>query len=244
MLSFLGRVIAATAGVLAHPSRFRTADFVVHVETTGLRALPIVGLLAFLIGIVLAYQGAQQLRQFGAEVFAVNLLGLSILREIGILMTAVVVAGRSGSAFTAQIGTMKLSEEVDALRAMGFDPITELVLPRMMALLLTLPLLGFFADIVALLGGMVASWALLDISPEAFVNQLSRSVDVSHVWVGMIKTPFFAAVIAMVGCYQGMAVTGGARAVGHHTTMAVVLAIFYVILIDAIFSVIYQMLGW
>ena len=184
-----------------------------------------------------------RLQDLGAEVFVVNLVGISILREMGILITAIIVAGRSGSAFTAQIGTMKVNLEVDAMRTLGLDPADILVLPRIIALLLTLPLLGFYASMVGLLGGALMTWAELGISLPAFLNQLQSAVAAHHFWAGIIKAPVFAFTIAMVGCYEGLQVTGSAESVGRLTTQSVVVAIFLVIILDAIFSILFVKIG-
>jgi phospholipid/cholesterol/gamma-HCH transport system permease protein len=211
-------------------------------EVAGVNALPIVGLLTFLIGVVLAYQSADQLRRFGAEIFTVNLLGISILRELGVLITAILVAGRSGSAFTAQIGTMKVREEVDALQTIGMDPIEVLVLPRMFALVIVLPLLAFYADIMGLLGGAIMSLVALDISMVQFLQQLKAWTTLWTFWIGIIKAPVFAFLIALVGCFQGLRVEGSAESVGRLTTQSVVQGIFLVIVADAIFSIIFSAL--
>ena len=212
-------------------------------QEAGLNAIPIVGLMSFLIGIVLAFQGASQLQRFGAEVFVVNLVAISVLREIGVLMTAIIVAGRSGSAFTAQIGSMKVNEEVDAMRALGLDPIEVLILPRLLALMITLPLLTFIADLLGLLGGGLMAWIVLGISPGTFIERLNDAIGMWTFWVGMIKAPVFAATIALIGCYEGLQVGGSAESVGQRTTRAVVEAIFLVIVIDAVFSIFYQIVG-
>ena len=209
------------------PGRLRLTSLVHHLEQTCVNALPIVGLIAFLIGIVMAYQGADQLRRFGAEIFTVDLLAISALREIGILLTAVVVAGRSGSAFTAEIGMMKVNEEVDALRTMGLDALEILVLPRLLALMIALPLLAFFADIMALFGGGLMCAFVLDISPSQYLARLSEAIWPRTFWVGIVKAPVFAFVIAMVACYEGLTVDGSADSVGRNTTLAVVIGIFW-----------------
>ena len=203
----------------------------------------IVGLLAFLIGVVLAYQGADQLARFGAQIYTVNLLGISVLREMGILITAIIVAGRSGSAFTAQIGTMKVNQEIDAMRTIGLDPVEVLVLPRALALVLVMPLLTFYANIMAILGGGLMVWVLLGIDPAAFVRQLHQSLNVEALLVGMIKAPVFAFVIGLVGCFEGLRTGGNAESVGTQTTRAVVEAIFLVIVLDAFFSVFFSVIG-
>ena len=243
LLSFFGLTIVVALRSLAAPWRIRFIALFSHMEQVGLNALPIVGLLAFLIGVVIAFQGADQLRQFGAEIFTVNLVGVSILRELGIIITSIVVAGRSGSAFTAQIGTMKVNQEVDAMVTLGLDPIEVLVLPRLFALMITLPLLAFYADIMGLLGGAVMSMIVLDISPSQFVNQLHEAIDLTTFLIGVCKAPVFAFLIALVGCFEGLQVEGSADSVGRHTTTAVVESIFLVITVDAMFSVMFSMMG-
>lgn len=243
LLGFLGMVTVTLVRLVRSPRRLRGTAFAFHLEQVGLNALPIVGLLSFLIGVVLAYQGADQLRQFGAEIFVVNLLGISVLREIGILMTAIIVAGRSGSAFTAQIGTMKVNQEVDAMRTLGLDPIEVLVLPRVLALVVALPLLGVYANVVGLLGGALMAYFALDITLGQFLRQLQLAVNTTTLFVGLIKAPVFAMVIAMVGCYEGLKVSGSAESVGLLTTRSVVVSIFLVIVLDALFSILFSFLG-
>lgn len=244
ILSFLGLVILRFTRLLTHPARLRMTSVVFHMEQVGFKALPIVGLLCFLIGLVIVQQGAYQLRQFGAEVFVVNLIGISALRELGILLTAIIVAGRSGSAFTAQIGSMKLYEEVDALRTIGLDPVDTLVVPRLVALVIMMPLLTLYADVLALAGGAVWSWISLDISPATFIRRLNDAVTLKDYWVGMIKAPVFGMVIAVIGCFNGLKVSGGADSVGLHTTMSVVQSIFMVIVLDALFAIFFTTIGW
>ncbi|HLT01481.1 MAG TPA: MlaE family lipid ABC transporter permease subunit, partial [Geminicoccaceae bacterium] len=229
LLSFYGQTVVALARTSLQPRRIRLTALTHHLEQTCVDALPIVGLIAFLIGIVLAYQGADQLRQFGAEIFTVDLLAISALREVGVLLTAVVVAGRSGSAFTAEIGIMKVNEEIDALRTLGLDPLEVLVLPRLVALMIALPLLAFFADIMALLGGGLMCAFALDISPEQYIARLREAIWPRTFWVGIVKAPVFAFSIAMVACYEGLTVDGSAESVGRNTTLAVVVGIFLVI---------------
>lgn len=240
--SFLGLVTLTLWRATLQPWRLRLKSTVHHMDDVGLKAMPIIGLLSLLIGVVISYQGADQLRQFGATVYVVNLLGISVLREIGVLMTAIIMAGRSGSAFTAQIGTMQVGQEVDALRTMGLSPAELLVAPRVIALTITLPLLTFYANMMALTGGALMCWLQLDIGPGAFVRQLRDAIDPWTLWVGLIKAPVFAFVIAVVGCYQGLSVSGSAESVGRLTTRAVVHAIFLVILLDALFSVLFAWL--
>ncbi|MBL8699218.1 MAG: ABC transporter permease [Alphaproteobacteria bacterium] len=243
LLAFFGLVLVTLGRSLLRPTRFRVTALFAHVERIGLHALPILGLLSFLIGVVLAYQGADQLRIYGAEIFTVNLLGVSVLRELGILLTAIMVAGRSGSAFTAEIGTMKVNEEVDAMRTLGLDPIEVLVLPRIMAMLIALPLVAIYADIMALAGGAIMAMAVLEISLSQFLAQLSDAVVASTFWVGIVKAPVFAFLIGLVGCYEGLQVSGSAESVGRRTTKSVVESIFLVIVADAAFSILFSFLG-
>jgi len=242
LLNFLGLAVVSILRSMINPAHIRFVSFVNHMERVGLDAMPIVGLLSFLIGVVVAYQGADQLRQFGAEIFAVNLLGISIMREMGVLLTAVVVAGRSGSAFAAQIGTMQVNQEVDAMRTLGLDPVEMLVLPRTLALVLAMPLLAVYADVMGLAGGAIMSMVSLDISLVQFTSRLQESVGIWTFWVGIIKAPAFGFLIALTGCREGLKVGGSAESVGHHTTRAVVISIFLVIVTDAVFSILFSML--
>ena len=244
MLAFYGALIFAVGRVLRHPSRIRIISLANHVEQHGLNAMPIVGILLFLVGIVIAYQGVDQLRQFGGEIYVVNLVGISVLREMGVLISAIVIAGRSGSAFTAEIGTMQVNEEVDAIRTLGLDPLEVLVLPRILALMIALPLLTFFANMMAILGGaMMATWAI-DVTFQQFLNLLNQAVTLTHFWVGMIKAPVFAFLISMVGCFEGMRVRGSAESVGRLTTQSVVESLFLVIVFDAAFSILFSYMGY
>ena len=243
LTSFLGQVVATLAGIIIHPRRLRLTSVVHHCQEIGVSAVPIVALMSFLIGVVLAFQGSAQLRQFGAEVFVVDLIAISILRELGILLTAIIVAGRSGSAFTAAIGSMKMREEIDAMRTLGLDPVTILVVPRVLALILMLPALGFIADISGLVGGALMSWIDLGVSPAVFQARLVSTTDVWHFSVGMIKAPFFALIIGIIGCYEGMMVGGNAESLGRLTSASVVLSIFMVIVMDALFSVFFAVVG-
>jgi phospholipid/cholesterol/gamma-HCH transport system permease protein len=242
-LGFLGLVVARLAATPARPSRFRMTATVHHMQEAGLNAVPIVALMGFLIGVVLAFQGATQLRQFGAEVFVVDLIAVSTLRELGILLTAIIVAGRSASAFTAAIGSMKMREEIDAMRVLGLDPIELLVLPRLIALAIVLPILGLVADLAGLFGGGLMAWIELGISPGQFRSQLLASVSATQALVGLSKAPVFAVVIALVGCQQGLLVKGDAESLGRRTSRAVVIAIFLVIVLDALFSVFFALWG-
>ncbi len=213
-------------------------------EVVGVSALGIIGLMSFLIGIVIAQQGAVQLRQFGAEVFTINLVGRITLRELGVLMTAIMVAGRSGSAFAAQLGTMKLTEEIDAMRTIGVSPMEALVVPRTLAVVLMMPLLGFYSSLVAIIGGGLLCWVSLDIPPVTYIQRLREVVPMTDLYVGLVKAPVFGAIIAMAGCFQGMQVEGDAEQVGTRTTAAVVQAIFLVIVLDAFFAVFFTWIGW
>ncbi|MFO1249299.1 MAG: MlaE family lipid ABC transporter permease subunit [Alphaproteobacteria bacterium] len=244
MLGYLGRVTVETGEAIASPAhKLRVAAMFHQIEETGINALPIVGLLAFLIGVVLAYQGADQLKRFGAEVFTINLLGVGVLREIGGLITAIIVAGRSGSAFTAQIGSMRVNEEIDAMQTMGLNTIDSLVLPRIVGLVIALPLLTFYSDIMGLIGGAFMCYFQLGITIPVFMRQLNEAVTVNTMMVGLIKAPVFAFVIALVGCYEGFQVERNAASVGLLTTRSVVEGIFLVIVLDAAFSVMFSVLG-
>jgi phospholipid/cholesterol/gamma-HCH transport system permease protein len=243
LLGFFGLICVTAARLLAHPRRLRLTALVAQMEQTGVNAVPIVGLLAFLIGIVLAYQGADQLRRFGAEIYTVNLLGVGVLRELGVLMAAIIVAGRSGSAFTAQIGTMRVNEEIDALRTIGLDPVEVLVIPRLFGLMLTLPMLALCANLFGILGGCLMAWGSLDIAPPQFAQQLRSALSPWTFWIGLVKAPFFAFIIALIGCYEGFQVARSAESVGRQTTLSVVESIFLVIVADAAFSIVFSMLG-
>ena len=244
LLGFLGATVIALGTVIRHPSKFRFNATVQRFEVVGVSALGIIALMSFLIGIVIAQQGAVQLRQFGAEAFTINLVGRLTLRELGVLMTAIMVAGRSGSAFAAQLGTMKLTEEVDAMRTIGVSPMEALVLPRVIAATLLMPLLGFYASIISILGGMFLCWASLGIPPETFVQRIREVVPITDLFVGLVKAPVFGAIIGIAGCFQGMQVEGDAEQVGSRTTSAVVQAIFLVIVLDAFFAVFFTWIGW
>jgi len=244
LLGFLGLLLTTALRVLPRPARWRLTSIVHHLEQTGLNAVPIVALLSFLVGAVVAYLGATVLEQFGAGLYTVDLIGFAFLREFGGLLAAILVAGRSGSAFTAQIGAMKNREEIDALETIGLDPVEVLVLPRLVALLIALPILTFVAMMAGLLGGMTVGATSLDISPVLFTTRLQESIPPQHFWVGMVKAPFFALLIALVGCLEGFKVSGSAESVGTHTTSSVVQSIFLVILLDAICAVVFMELDW
>ena len=236
LTSFLGEVAAATVRQIREPWRFRTISFFHHLDHAGLRALPIIALICFLIGAVVMQQGVVQLTYFGAEAFAVNMVAILALREVGVLLTAIMVAGRSGSAFTAEIGSMKMREEIDAMRTLGIDPMDTLVLPRVAALVVALPLLTFMGDIAALAGGGLMAYLMLGIDPLNYVDKLHEIISLNHFMAGMVKTPFAAIIIALVGCLEGLRVEGSAESLGTHVTSAVVKAIFLVICIDGIFA--------
>jgi len=244
LLGFMGATTLAFLSVFRHPSRFRFNATVHRFEVVGVSALGIIGLMSFLIGIVVAQQGAVQLRQFGAEVYTINLLGRLTLRELGVLMTAIMVAGRSGSAFAAQLGTMKLTEEIDAMRTIGVSPMEALVVPRTLAVVLMMPLLGFYSSLIAIIGGGILCWATLDIPLVTFVQRIREVVPMADLYVGLIKAPVFGAIIAIAGCFQGMQVEGDAEQVGARTTAAVVQAIFLVIVLDAFFAIFFSEIGW
>jgi phospholipid/cholesterol/gamma-HCH transport system permease protein len=242
-LAFLGKLSATAVHALGHFRALRPTSVARHVYDTGITAIPIVALIAFLISVIIAYMSAQQLRSFGAEIFVVDLVTIGVLRELGVLLTAIIVAGRSGSAFAAEIGSMKLNEEVDALQATGVDPFEALVLPRVSGLVISLPLLTVLADLVGLVGGAVLCASLLHMPLDQYVNRVSQAISPSTFWVGVIKAPVFAVLIAMAGTHRGMQVRGSSRELGRLTTVAVVQAIFLVILADALFAVLFMEMG-
>ena len=244
LLAFFGGMVVAAGSVIANPKRFRWNAVIQRFEVVGVSALGIIGLMSFLIGIVIAQQGSVQLQQFGAEFLTINLIGRITLRELGVLMTAIMVAGRSGSAFAAQLGTMKLTEEIDAMRTIGVSPMEALVLPRVLAAVLMMPLLGFYASAWAIFGGGLLCWGALDIPPVTFIQRLREVVPITDLYVGLVKAPVFGAIIAIAGCFQGMQVESDAEQVGSRTTSAVVQAIFLVIVLDAFFAVFFTWIGW
>jgi phospholipid/cholesterol/gamma-HCH transport system permease protein len=243
LLAFIGRMALASLRLTLNPLRIRWGEIAHELGEAGHKALPIVGLLAFLLGIVITYQGGVQLRQYGASIFVADLVGLSMLRELAPILTAIIVAGRTGSAYTAQIGTMQVTEEIDALRVMGVNPLDLLVLPKVIALMIALPLLTVYADIMGVLGGMVMASVQLDIAYTTFIDRLSVALTLESYLVGIGKAPVFAAVIAIIGCHQGFQVSGSAESVGRRTTISVVQSILAVIVIDAAFSVAFSYLG-
>lgn len=243
LLSFVGEATIALARSIRDPRRFRFRAVLHNIQIAGFEALPITGLLSFLLGIVIAYQGAEQLRRFGANTYVADLVGLAMVRELSPLITAIIVAGRSGSAYTAQIGTMKVTEEVDALRTIGIGPLDLLVLPKVLALAVALPLLTVYTDVLGVLGGMIMARAQLQVSYTTFLNRFEEAISLTSYLIGIGKAPVFAAIIALVGCYQGFQVTGSAESVGQRTTISVVQSIFLVIVTDALFSIAFSWLG-
>jgi phospholipid/cholesterol/gamma-HCH transport system permease protein len=242
LLAFVGESAITLANCLAHPARFRWRPVLYNIRSAGLDALPIVGLLSFLLGVVVAYQGAGQLRQYGANIFVADLVGLSMLREFAPLMTAIIVAGRSGSAYAAQIGTMSVSEEIDAMLTLGISPQELLVLPKLFALMIALPLLTVFADALGVFGGMLMAQVQLGVSVDEFAERFVKAVSLTSYLTGIGKAPVFAAIIVIIGCFQGFRTTGGADSVGRHTTRSVVQSIFLVVVADAVFSVAFSLL--
>ncbi len=244
LVGFLGLTLKTALGALLKPSRLRLTPTVHHMEQVGLDAVPLVMLLSFMVGCVIAFLGATVLRDFGAEIFVVELVGIAFLREFAVLLTAILLAGRTASAFTAQIGAMQSGEEIDAIRTLGLDPIELLVLPRLFALVLMLPLLTFLAMIAGILGGMAVSIGSLDMTAEMFVTRLHDTLEVRHFWVGLSKAPIFAMVIALIGCLEGFQTQGTAQSVGERTTSSVVQAISLVIQLDAFAALFFMEMGW
>ena len=241
-LGFVGASAVALAGSIARPARMRWRPILHNIRSAGFDALPIIGLLSFLLGIVIAYQAADQLRQYGANIFVADLVGLSMLREFAPLMTAIMVAGRSGSAYAAQIGTMSVTEEIDAMRTIGIAPIDLLVLPKILALVVVLPLLTFFSDVLGVFGGMIMARAQLGVGFEDFIDRFTKAVSVTAYLIGLGKAPVFAAIIVLVSCFQGFRTKGGAESVGRQTTKSVVQSVFLVIVADALFSILFSIL--
>ena len=243
LVDMLGAVLAAGFRVLIHPRSFRLTSTVHHMEQVCWRAVPIIVLITFLIGCIIAQQGIFHFRRFGADIFVVDMLGVLVLRELGVLIVAIMVAGRSGSAYTAELGSMKMREEIDALRTMGFDPIEVLVLPRMLALVLALPILAFLGAMAALYGGGLVAWLYGGVDPEAFLLRLRDAISIDHFIVGIVKAPVMAAVIGIVACVEGLAVQGSAESLGQHTTASVVKGIFFVIVMDGVFAIFFASIG-
>lgn len=242
-MAFLGRLILAIGSAFRRPGRIRWAAWVSHMERAGLDALPIVAATNFFIGAVIAFIGADLLQQFGAQVFAVELIGISVFREFAVVITAVLLAGRSASAFAAEIGSMKMNQEIDAMQVMGVDPFQALVIPRLAALVIMLPLLTFIAVLAGLAGGLLVAWVQLDLGPTFFIQRIEQNVGITHLWVGLSKAPVFALVVAAIGCRQGMAVAGDVESLGRRVTAAVVQAIFAIILLDALFAMMFLEMG-
>jgi phospholipid/cholesterol/gamma-HCH transport system permease protein len=242
-LAFTGEVIVSLLLAIRYPGRIRWQEILADIYQSGVKALPIVGLLSFLMGVVIAYQGSVQLKLYGANIYIADLVGHSMLRELAPLLTAILVCGRTGSAYAARIGTMKVREEVAALQTIGIPPIDVLVLPKLISLIVVLPLLSVFADVLAIFGGMVMANSQLGISFSAFFFRLEEAISYSTFMIGIGKAPLFAAIIAIVGCYQGFRVEGSAESVGRHTTISVVQSIFLVIVTDALFSILFILLG-
>ena len=243
LIDMLGAVLAASARVMVRPRSFRLTSTVHHLEQVCWHAVPIVLLITFLIGCIISQQGIFHFRRFGADIFVVDMLGVLVLREIGVLLVAIMVAGRSGSAYTAELGSMKMREEIDALRTMGFDPVEVLILPRMLALVIALPILAFLGAIAALWGGGLVAWLYGGVDPEAFLIRLRDAISIDHFTVGMIKAPVMAAVIGIVACVEGLAVQGSAESLGQHTTSSVVQGIFFVIVMDGVFAIFFASIG-
>ena len=242
LLSFVGESAVALGASVAHPGRLRWRPVLYNIRSAGFDALPIVGLLAFLLGIVVAYQAADQLRRFGANIFVADLVGLSMLREFAPLITAIIIAGRSGSAYAAQIGTMSVTEEIDAMRTLGIAPLDLLVVPKIIALVIALPLLTVFADLLGVFGGMIMARAQLGVGFGEFLDRFVKAVSITAYLIGICKAPVFATIIAVVGCFQGFRTKGGADSVGRQTTRSVVQSIFLVIVADALFSIAFSAL--
>lgn len=243
LLHFIGVVIQTTFRNIIEPWRMRWTSLIYHLEHNGLDAVPIVSLLSFLVGAVLAFLGSSILRDFGAQVYTAEMVGYAFLREFGVLLPAILLAGRSGSAFTAQIGSMKSNEELDAMKTLGMDPVSVLVMPRLVGLIIAMPLLAFLSMLSGLLGGGVVASLLLNVSPGMFMERIVDNVGITNFWLGMIKAPVFAFLIAVVGCLEGIKVSGSAESVGRHTTSSVVQSIFLVIAADAFFAILFERLG-
>ncbi|NVK33104.1 MAG: ABC transporter permease [Rhodobacteraceae bacterium] len=243
MLHILGSLGAVLTTVLLQPKRLRSISIAVQFDRTCIGAVPIVALMSFLIGAIISQQGGFYLRQFGVEIYVVDLAGVLVLREIGVILTAIMVAGRSGSAFTAEIGAMRMREEVDALHVIGMSVTEVLILPRILALMLSIPVLTFVADLASLLGSGLVAWAYLDISPQAFLTLLPEAISQTTLIVGLVKAPFMALIIGLIACVEGMKVGGSTESLGRHTTMSVVKAIFLVIVVDGVFAIFFAAIG-
>ena len=243
LLNMSGAILVAMGWVIRHPSTFRFTSMIHHLEQVCWRAVPIVLLITFLIGCIIAQQGIFQFRKFGADVFVVDMLGVLVLREIGVLLVAIMVAGRSGSAYTAELGSMRMREEVDALSTMGLDATEVLILPRVLALVIAMPVLAFLGALSALYGGGLVAWAYGGVDPAAFLSRLREAISIDHFIVGIIKAPFMALIVGIIACVEGAAVQGSAASLGQHTTASVVKSIFFVIVVDGIFAMFFASLG-
>ena len=243
-VGFLGEVVAAIGKSLLSPSRFRGTSLIVHIESIALRGVPIIALINFLAGAILAQQGIFQLRRFGATIFVVNLIGILFLRDLGVLLTAIMTAGRSGSAITAELGSMKLHEEIDALTVMGLRPVEILIVPRVLALIISLPLLTFVADMAGIFGGLLTSWAYDGITPARFMATLQTAIGIHTFLSGLIKAPFMALVIGLISCVEGLAVEGSAESLGRQVTSSVVKSIFTVVVVDGLFAMFFAGIGY
>ena len=243
-VAFLGEVMASFARVVARPASLRPTSITFHVEQFAFRAVPIILLINFLVGCIVAQQGLFQLSRFGASTFVVDLIGVLVLRELAVLLTCIMVAGRSGSAITAEIGSMKMREEIDAMRVMGLDPVDVLILPRIIALIISLPLLTFLADLAAIFGGLLVSWGYGGISPEIFMARLQSAISLNTFLVGIIKAPFMALVIGMIAAMEGLKTQGSAESLGRQVTSSVVKAIFMVIVLDGVFAMFFAAIDY
>ncbi len=242
-LSFLGATIVAVSNIVWQPAKMRWTALVSVMEDAGLDAVPIIAFLCFFVGMVVAFIGATTLAQFGATIFVVELVGFGVLRELGGVLVAIIIAGRTNSAFTAQIGAMKMRQEIDAMQTLGLDPMHVLVAPRVLAMMIMVPVLTFIGMLTAIAGGMAVGWMVLDINPTVFFNRLQDNVPLDQFWIGMSKAPVFGLAIALIGCRQGLEVGGSVQSLGHHTTKSVVQALFAIIVIDALFAIFYMEMG-
>ena len=242
-LLFFGYTTIAFFNYILHPSNIRVKEIVYYTQKSGVNAIFIIALTSFLVGLVIAYQSAVQLAKFGGDIFIVDMIGISITRELAPMITAIVIAGRSGSSYTAQIGAMKITEEINAMKTMGFDPYYFLVLPRVIALVISMPLLIFFADMMGIFGGMIVAYSELDITFIQFIARLQYSLGIEHLLIGLVKAPFFAIIIALIGCFRGFQISQNTESIGKYTTISVVNSIFFVIACDALFSIFFTQLG-
>ena len=243
MVNMLGALVVVLARIVSHPRRFRFTSMVHQLDNVGWRAVPIILLITFLIGCIIAQQGIFHFRKFGADIYVVDMVGILVLRELGVLIVAIMVAGRSGSAYTAELGSMKMREEIDALRTMGFDPIEVLILPRIVALVIGVPILTFLGSMAALYGGGLVCWLYGGIDPDIFLSRLKEAITLDHFKVGLIKAPFMALIVGVVACVEGLAVKGSAESLGLQTTASVVESIFLVIVLDGLFAIFFASIG-